>query len=97
MSRKAKGGWIWKLPLDERRKTIAMAVAQSDGMLVRAAHRLGIARSHIYRLVAQLELWPVVNRARAQRIANREADKLHDRQSYAWTVPPRYKRIKRRG
>ena len=57
-------GW----PAGERRLNLARVIARCEGKLLKAAHHLGIHRSHMYRLVKEYEVWPVVNEARKQRL-----------------------------
>jgi hypothetical protein len=55
-------------PKEKRREMLASAVMEHDGKLVIVAHELGYARSHLYRLVYEHHLWPVVNKVRLERI-----------------------------
>jgi len=68
-------GWIGDLPRGERRRTLALWLAKCEGNLLRTAHTLGIHRSHMYRLVESLRLWPVVNAARAERLTRERAQR----------------------
>lgn len=50
------------------KEDVSKEVQRAEGNLRRAAARLGVSREYIYRLVDQYELWPVVNKARVERI-----------------------------
>ncbi len=56
------------------RLQVAEVIIECDGVLRHAAHDLGIHRSHIYRMVHEHRLWPVVNKVRVKRL-EREAYK----------------------
>ena len=62
--RSAVSAW----PRKERRANLARWLARCDGNLLVTSYRLGIHRSHIYRLVSEFELWPVVNELRRRKI-----------------------------
>lgn len=72
---RSKSDWIWKMPVDERRNTLAVYIARDDGNLKKTAHTIGISRWHLYRLVYQLNLWPVVNAARLEKKRRRDAER----------------------
>ena len=55
-----------------RRAKLAEVVVDCEGKLLLVAYELGYHRSHIYRLIDQHRLWPLVNRTRRQRL-EREA------------------------
>ena len=73
--------WIHKLSRLDQRRTIGLCIARTQGRLYKAAHDLGIHRSHMYRLVHSLHLWPLVNKAREERIARRRMEALIVRQT----------------
>lgn len=79
-------GWIGLLSRIDQRRTVGLCIARTGGRLHKAAHELGINRSHIYRLVRRLHLWPLVNQARQERIT-RAAALRH----VAKTTPGRYR------
>jgi transcriptional regulator of acetoin/glycerol metabolism len=55
----------------DKRRTITSMLADCDGNLTRTAHLLGIHRATLYRRIDELELWPVVNRLRRERLTRR--------------------------
>ena len=56
-------------------RVLSDAIRLADGNLVRTAHLLGLARSHVYRLVYRHRMWPLVNQLRRRRARLRhEAD-----------------------
>lgn len=64
MGRPGVGGSLAWVPSEQARAVILEAVIESEGRLVLAAHQLGYARSHLYRLIKQHTLWPAVNKVR---------------------------------
>ncbi len=66
------GGSLCAYPKSKRRAMLAQAVLECEGVLRHTAHALGYHRSHMYRLIDEYRLWPVVNKIRKRRIA-REA------------------------
>lgn len=65
-------GSLCAYPKNERRPILAEAVLECEGNLTHVAHDLGYHRSHIYRLIDEYRLWPVVNKLRRRRL-EREA------------------------
>lgn len=61
-------GSLCEYPYAERRAILARCVLDCDGVLMHVAHDLGYCRSHLYRLIDEHRVWPVVNRARLRRI-----------------------------
>ena len=55
-------------PKTKRRVILARTVLECEGKLIHVAFTLGYHRSHIYRLVDEYRLWPVVNRVRIERL-----------------------------
>lgn len=53
-----------RLSVEDRRRKVALIIASCNGNLRRAAHYLGVHRSHLYRLINTHGLYPVVNAAR---------------------------------
>ena len=58
---------IGRIPAAERRRKVARAIAICEGNVKRAAHFLGIHRSHMYRLVNTHRLHPLILAARRKR------------------------------
>ena len=52
---------------------IVEAIRRSEGVLLRAAHELGIHRRWLYHLVYRHRLWPLVNEARIRKIQAQKA------------------------
>jgi hypothetical protein len=67
MSTSAIGRFKRRHGVDAARARLASVIQDCEGVLIVVAHREGIHRSHIYRLVKEWRLWPVVNRARVER------------------------------
>ena len=61
------------------REELARELERYDGNVRRTAAMLGIRREWLYRLIRKHELWPVVNRARVQRIKHEPRDTLVQR------------------
>lgn len=55
-------------PAVERRRNLALWLARCDGNVLRTAHKLGIHRSHMYRLLYDYKLWPAVNQLRKRKL-----------------------------
>lgn len=61
---------------DEVREYLARVILRCEGNLVRVAWQVGLAsRQRLWEKLYQLRLWPVVNRARAERAAKRRQQK----------------------
>lgn len=60
---------------DDSVKTIVRAIVECNGNLLQSAHHLGIHRSHLYRLIYKLKLWPVVNKVRHDYVIERSRKK----------------------
>ncbi len=52
----------------DQRALIAETVVLNHGNILKTAHDLGIHRSTLYRRLAELGLWPIVNRARREQV-----------------------------
>ena len=55
------------------RRALAETIARCEGKLMHTAAAENIHRSHVYRLVHDLRLWPVVNHARQHRLEQEKA------------------------
>lgn len=55
---------------------VAREVVRAEGNLRRAATRLGVTREYIYKLVNAYGLWPVVNKARVDRLTAKPKTEL---------------------
>ena len=47
---------------------LALSVIRCRGVLKHVAFELGYGRRHIYRLIVEHQLWPIVNQARIKRL-----------------------------
>lgn len=72
-------GSLCAYPKSQRRAKLAESVVECEGKLLHVAHELGYHRSHIYRLIDEFRLWPIVNKIRKQRL-EREARERRRRQ-----------------
>jgi len=70
-------GCLVSVPRNERRAFLASFLVDADGKLVHAAHYLGYNRSHIYRLIREYKLWPLVNRLRLERMERERQGAKH--------------------
>lgn len=66
-------------PKQLRRAKLAEAVVSCEGKLLHVAFELGYHRSHIYRLIDEYRLWPVVNRIRRQRLEREARERRRSR------------------
>ena len=82
-------GWLGDLDKATRRQTIGLVIARTEGNLVKAAHQLGIQRSHLYRLITQDQLWPVINRARRRRLEDQAHTEALNRRAKSWEIKRR--------
>jgi DNA-binding NtrC family response regulator len=64
-----------RLSRDERRRKLALLLASCEGNVKRAAHFLGISRGHMYRMIHQFRLYPLINEARRVRAIDAKAAK----------------------
>lgn len=71
-------GFLMQHTRSERRVILADAVLQCDGKLVHTAHELGYSRSHLYRLIDEHRLWPLINKVRAERLQRERAQRRRD-------------------
>lgn len=51
----------------DRRRVLARYIVECEGNLLKTAWRMGYNRSHMYRLVEQFEMWPLINEVRVRR------------------------------
>lgn len=58
------GGELQRMPPKDRRRKLALVIASCNGNVRRTAHFLGMHRTHLYRLIREHGLYPVVNEAR---------------------------------
>lgn len=75
---KRVGGKRGSLMAHERhlwRGIIARSVVEYEGVVEDTAWDLGYHRSHMYRLIKEYRVWPVVNRARVERLERRRKER----------------------
>lgn len=53
----------------DQRALILETAYRNGGNLQKTAHDLGIYRGSLYRIIYKLELWPLINRIRRERMA----------------------------
>lgn len=78
MGRRITVSHLGRLPKKELARKVALSLAACNGNVKRSAHFLGIHRSHLYRLINQHGLYPVVLEARRRRAIDADkARRLH--------------------
>lgn len=61
-------GSLCEMSYKQKRLMMAQTVVECEGNLRLVAFHLGYHRSHVYRLVEELRMWPVINRVRRERL-----------------------------
>jgi hypothetical protein len=56
---------------DDKRKTVAKEIVRCKGNILKAAFFIGIHRSHMYRLIDEYRLWPLINQVRRNEVKER--------------------------
>lgn len=71
--------WSHSLPINERRRMLALVIVRCDGVLRLAAYEVGAHRTVFYRWLHRYGLWPVVTAARKARLRNRRQREIEGR------------------
>lgn len=78
MGRRITVSALGRMRPNDRRRKVALGLAACKGNVKRAAHFLGIHRSHLYRLINEHGLYPVVLEARRRSAIDADkARRLH--------------------
>ncbi len=59
----------------ERRAMLARSVIDCQGVMKHVAFELGYSRRHMYRLIHQYRLWPVMNKVRIKRLEKKARER----------------------